>query len=146
MEQFNKIENFLESLVDGSHLYKDEFTLAFTPLNSNIQLIFTKDLNSDTCFLDCVKDYDYDYETTNNKFGFEFPLVHIHNFIYKYTKSDEHHLLKYNKLAYFDAIEDVYDSLLKKGSDSLFLKLFMPGILNEELPVNENKNNKKMKV
>jgi hypothetical protein len=144
MEQFNKIENFLESLVDGSHLYKDEFTLSFTLSNSKLQFIFTKDQDSGICFLDCVKDYDY--ENKANKFEFDFPLVHIHNFIYKYTQSDEHYLLKYNKLSHSETIDDVYDSLLKKGCDSVFLKLFMPEMLNVELPVNENKNSKKIKI
>ena len=146
----NKLEILLDNLIEGTILYKDEYALSFANDSLKIQFIFTKDNNSEICFLDCVKDYAY--EEKNKKFEFDLPLIHIHNFISKHLGDDKsHHLLQYNKAKSNNTVEDVYKKLADKANKNIqFSKYFMPVIIKNELVneliISKNHNTKKHKL
>ncbi len=144
MSEFNKLEKLLDYVVNNTEVYKDEYTLSFTKNNEKIQFIFSKNADTGICFLDCVKDYNYDDK--KNKFEFDFPSEYIHNFLSKYLNHEGHYLLKYNKEKNLE-LEDIYNNLLVKiNTDTNFSKFFLPGILMQELSQNDNKNKKQPKL
>lgn len=158
MYKLNKLEKLLDSIVEGK---KADVLPNLTFDLGEYSLIFSRDEDSAMCYLDCVfhRSYNDKMAKYDEKFDFELPLIHIHHFMMKHISIgiknnnlnieliNNHILLNYPRATYTENLDDVYNNLVEKINITPdFFPAFLPGILNKELPLNEDNATKKLKI
>jgi hypothetical protein len=149
MFKLNKLEKLLDSIVDGKKPDDENPNLVFDL--GEYLLIFSRDDDSYMCYIDCAAHDNYDIKSANyrQKFEFQLPLIHINNFLMKHIGEPQHNshfLLTYPKSYNIESLDDVYNNFSEKiNSEPKFFPAFLPGMLNEELPI-KNTYTKKPKI
>jgi hypothetical protein len=151
MYKFNQLEKLLDAIVDGKKSDDENPNLTFDL--GDYLLIFSRDEGSYMCYLDCVAHDNYDRKSANynKKFEFELPLIYINYFLMKHINESQintHFLLTFPPAYNMEPLEEVYTALIEKiNSEPDFFPAFLPGVLNKEMPINEDKlANKKLKI
>jgi len=148
MYRFNKLEKFLEILVENCKVEPTDLSLRFIHGNKEFgaNLVFSRlDDSSDICF-DCTINGYY-----SSAFMFDFPAIHINNFLMKYlgnSDKEQHFLLRYPNSSDSIQLDQVYDWLYQAmNNHPKFKTIFLPAILKNEMPINEPiEDKRKLKI
>lgn len=147
----NKLELFLESIIDEAVMEVSDRRLAFQ--NKDFYFLFQRNLNSTNVWLDCSWVENGKRNDTSH-LRFDFPVRTIQNFLMKHTNTtleNRHELIHPRSVPNNkdSVILPVYEAFVQAINDNqypIYKNTILKNKIERELPEKDNTPNRKIKI